>query len=84
MIRKNRCWIAFQVNPANSKVNGANAQSAHRRILFAQANGKLYFEYLKIFSVPENHLPLQGAKHLRSRCFLKRVSIDIGLQQLNH
>ena len=26
-------------------------------------NGKLYFEYLKIFSVPENHLPLQGAKN---------------------
>jgi len=42
------------------QVNGANAQSRLSGILFAQANGKLYFEELKIFSVPENHLPLRG------------------------
>jgi hypothetical protein len=46
-----------KVNRANSKVNRANAQSALWRILFAQANGKLCFEYLKTFSAPENHLP---------------------------
>jgi len=39
-------------------------------ILFALANGKLYFEFLKIFSVPENHLPLQGAKTLPKSAFL--------------
>jgi hypothetical protein len=32
-------------------------------------NGKLYFEYLKIFSVPENHLPLQGAKNASEVAF---------------
>jgi hypothetical protein len=45
----------------------ANAQSRLSGILFALANGKLYFEYLKIFSVPENHLPpclpLGGGTH---------------------
>jgi hypothetical protein len=35
----------------------ADAQSRLSGILFALANGKLYFEELKIFSVPENHLP---------------------------
>ena len=44
-----------------------------------QANGKLYFECLKIFSVPENHLPHRPQRHgenaLRSRRFLLRVSI---------
>jgi hypothetical protein len=44
---------------ANIKVNRAIAQSRPSGILFALANGKLYFEYLKIFSVPENHLPPQ-------------------------
>jgi hypothetical protein len=46
----------------NSKVNRANAQSRPSGILCALAHGKLCFEYLKTFSAPENHLPLQGAK----------------------
>ena len=44
-------------------INRANAQSRRSGILFAPANGKLCFEYLKTFSVPENHLPLQGVKN---------------------
>ncbi|KAA6348516.1 hypothetical protein EZS27_004040 [termite gut metagenome] len=56
-----------------SKVNKANAQSAQRRILLSMDNGKLYFECLKIFSVPENHLPLmlyvRGQKRFRSLRF---------------
>jgi hypothetical protein len=51
-----------KVNNANMKVNRANSQSRDSGILCALAHGKLYFEFLKIFSVPENHLPLQGAK----------------------
>jgi len=42
---------------ANPKVNRAKAQSRHSGILFAHANGKLYFEFLKIISVPQNNLP---------------------------
>jgi hypothetical protein len=42
---------------ANPKVNRAKAQSRPSGILFAQANGKLYFEFLKIISVPQNNLP---------------------------
>jgi len=60
-MRKSRQKFTTKVNPAhckvsrtNSKVNGANAQSRPSGILFAPANGKLYFEFLKIFSVPEN------------------------------
>jgi len=54
---------------AISKVNRANAQSRLSGILFALANGKLYFECLKIFSVPENHLPFQGVKTLPKSAF---------------
>jgi hypothetical protein len=56
--------------PANIKANRANAQSRLSGILFALANGKLYFEFLKIFPVPENHLPLQGVKTLPKSAFL--------------
>jgi len=38
-----------KVNRANSKVNRANPQSRLSGILFAIANGKLYFEALKTF-----------------------------------
>jgi hypothetical protein len=59
-----------KVSTAISKVNRANAQSRPSGILFALANGKLYFEFLKIFSVPENHLLLQRAKTLPKSAFL--------------
>jgi hypothetical protein len=61
--------VNSKVNPANIKVNGANTQSRPGGILFAPANGKLYFEFLKIFSVPENTCPCRGRKMLRSRIF---------------
>jgi hypothetical protein len=51
-----------KVNPANMKVSRANVQSRPSGILFAPANGKLYFAALKILSVPQNNLPLQGKK----------------------
>jgi hypothetical protein len=49
-------WLAETVIPANSKSTGLTPNPA-RGISFAPANGKLCFEYLKTFSVPENHLP---------------------------
>ena len=49
-----------KVSPAIPKVSRANAQSRPCGILFAQANGKLYFEFLKKISVPQNHLPHKG------------------------
>jgi hypothetical protein len=49
-----------EVSPANPKVNWAIAQSRPSGILFASANGKLYFEFLKSISVPQNHLPHKG------------------------
>jgi len=67
----------MEVNPAylkigktNSQVNRANPQSRLSGILCALAHGKLYFEFLKIFSVPENNLPLQGAKNTPKSYFL--------------
>ncbi|MDR2385612.1 MAG: hypothetical protein LBD80_08150 [Tannerella sp.] len=54
---------SVKVIPANTKVNKANTKSTGLTpnpacgISFALANGKLCFEYLKTFSVPENHLP---------------------------
>jgi hypothetical protein len=57
------------------KVNQANTQSRPSGILFASANGKLCFEYLKTFSVPENHLPLQGAKTPPKLVFFEMYSI---------
>jgi hypothetical protein len=52
-----------KVSSAIPKVNGTNAQFRYRGILFAPANGKLYFAFLKIFSVPENTCPCRGQKH---------------------
>jgi hypothetical protein len=52
-----------KVSPVILKVNRANAQFRDSGILFAPANGKLYFEFLKIFSVPENTCPCRGQKH---------------------
>jgi len=49
-----------KVSAVLSKVNGANAQSRLCGILIAPAIGKLYFEYLKIFSVPENTCSCRG------------------------
>ena len=66
-----------QTNPKANRVilksNQAKAQSRHSGILFAPANGKLYFECLKIFSVPENHLPLQGVKTPPKLAFLLEI-----------
>ena len=49
-----------KVNPAIQKVSRANAQSRPSGILFAQANGKLYFERLTTFRAAQNHLPHKG------------------------
>jgi hypothetical protein len=46
-----------EINQANSKVNRANAQSRPSGILFAPANGKLYFELLISFCAAQNNLP---------------------------
>jgi hypothetical protein len=43
--------ITGELNPANGIVNGANAQSRLSGILFAQANGKLCFDYTETLSV---------------------------------
>jgi hypothetical protein len=51
-----------KVGIAILKVNQANAQFRPSGILFAPANGKLYFEFLKIFSVPENTCPCREQK----------------------
>jgi hypothetical protein len=51
-----------KINTANMKVCGANAQSRTGGILLSSDNGKLYFGALKILSVPQNNLPLQGGK----------------------
>ena len=53
-------FVTSKVNQAIPKVNRAKAQSRHSGILLAQANGKLYFEFLKSISVPQNHLPRKG------------------------
>jgi hypothetical protein len=54
------CTVTSKVNPADIKVNPANAQSHRGGILFAPANSKLYFEALKMLSVPQNNLPRAG------------------------
>jgi hypothetical protein len=59
---------------ANPEGNPAHAQSRPCGISFAPANGKLYFEALKIFSVPENHLLLRRAKTLPKSAFSNRNS----------
>jgi hypothetical protein len=65
-----------KVSRANSTVNKANAQSAER-ILFAQANGKLYFALLTSFSAAQNHLPRHGEDSLRSRKSFQRIITKI-------
>jgi hypothetical protein len=57
-------------------VNRANAQSRPSGISFAPANGKLYFEFLKIFSVPENTYSCRGRKTLRSRVFFEMYNVN--------
>ncbi|GAB6013498.1 hypothetical protein [Viscerimonas tarda] len=59
-----------KVSLANIKVNRADAQFRDSGILFAPANGKLYFEFLKIFSVPENTCPCRGQKRAPKSAFL--------------
>ena len=57
IIKSHPCGILFK------SINKAYAKSRLSGILFASANSKLYFECLKIFSVPENHLPhMRGEK----------------------
>jgi hypothetical protein len=51
-----------EISPANTKVSRANVQSRPCGILLSSDNGKLYFAALKILSVPQNNLPLQGWK----------------------
>ena len=53
-------FVRPKVNKANPKVNRAKAQSRPSGILLAQANGKLYFEFLKRISGTQNHLPHKG------------------------
>ena len=62
-------------NRAITTVNRAIAQSRPSGILFAQANGKLCFEYLKTFSVPENHLLLQRVKTPPKSAFLSIIQL---------
>ena len=57
--------------PSEIKNHRAKRLSRHSGILFAPANGKLYFETLETFSASQNRLRLQRAKHLQSRCFYK-------------
>ena len=62
-----------KVGEADSKVSRANAQSRPSGILFASANGKLYFEFLKIFSVPENTCPCREQNASEVSIFQLRV-----------
>jgi hypothetical protein len=62
------------VNLANMKVSGANAQSRPSGILIAHAIGKLCFALLTPFSAAQNNLPRSlaagGRNALRSRRFI--------------
>jgi len=53
------------INPVNYK----NLVKIMVQTSFAPANGKLYFEFLKIFSVPENTCPCRGLKTLPKSAF---------------
>ncbi|MDR1895167.1 MAG: hypothetical protein LBR10_00055 [Prevotellaceae bacterium] len=58
--------ITAQVNPANIKVNEANAQSRLSGISSAPANGKLCFALLTSFYAAQNHAPaalMQGGEN---------------------
>jgi hypothetical protein len=54
--------VYFKAGKVYSKVNGAYSQSRPSGILFAQANGKLYFERLETFRAAQNHLPHKGGE----------------------
>lgn len=60
------------VNNVYPQVNRAYSQFRDSGILFAPANGKLYFEFLKIFSVPENTCPCRGQKRAPKSCVFNR------------
>ena len=63
-----------KVNRANPKVNRAKNQYRASGILCALAHGKLYFEALKMFSVPQNDLPRKrGRLLLRSRAAVCKI-----------
>jgi hypothetical protein len=57
----------------NSKVNSVHLQCCGSRILFAPANGKLYFGAAKIFPSHQNNLPRAGKNVLRSRTFIQKI-----------
>ncbi|MDR2148118.1 MAG: hypothetical protein LBE91_16860 [Tannerella sp.] len=54
--------IISKVNTSNREVNRAYAQFRGSGILFAPANGKLYFAFPKIFSGTENDLPKNASE----------------------
>jgi hypothetical protein len=49
-----------KVNIFYPKVNQAYSQFCDSKILLSLDSCKLYFEFLKIFSVPENTCPCRG------------------------
>jgi hypothetical protein len=63
------------VNNADSKISRAYSQFCGSKILLSLDSGKLYFECLKIFSVPENHLPLRVQKRAPKSCVLVKISV---------
>jgi len=70
---KNPAYLINLVKILVQTVNEAYAQSRLSGILFALANGKLYFEFLKIFSVPENTCSCRGLKMLPKSAFSLNV-----------
>jgi hypothetical protein len=67
-----------KVNMANLKVSRANAQSRPGGILFAPANGKLYFEAFGINSMLQNNLPHAGEgnapkSHFRQKTVITKI-----------
>jgi hypothetical protein len=74
---KSKVSRAFsKVNTAYQKVNLAYSQFCDSKILLSLDSGKLYFEFLKIFSVPENTCPCRGQKRLRSRRFYSIPNVN--------
>jgi hypothetical protein len=57
------------VNPANFKINRANAQIRHSGILCSLEHGKLCFVQHGCPFAAQNHLPPSRGKILRSRIF---------------
>jgi len=64
--------VSFDLN-----INKAFSQSRISGILCSSEHGKLYFEFLKIFSVPENPLPCRG-KMLPKSAFFNKTDIAKG------